>query len=113
MAGENKKREGTCLAPGNSSSRHCNITVPTSYTYGNSGAGILRTDYFGSVSASLSKEFRVTETSRLQFRAEAFNLPNSAYFGGPSTSIDTSTVGRITSTSNSPRQVQVALKYNF
>ena len=87
--------------------------VPASYTYGNSGRGILRTDYFGNVSVSLSKEFRVTETSRVQFRTEAFNLPNCAYFSGPSTSIDTSTVGRITSTSNTPRQVQFALKYNF
>ncbi|HYW48183.1 MAG TPA: carboxypeptidase regulatory-like domain-containing protein [Bryobacteraceae bacterium] len=89
------------------------FTIPANYTYGNSGPGILRTDYFGSVSASLSKEFRVTETSRVQFRAEAFNLPNCAYFSGPSTSIDTSTVGRVTSTSNTPRQVQLALKYNF
>ena len=89
------------------------FTVPANYTYGNSGPGILRTDYFGNVSASLSKEFRVTETSRVQFRAEAFNLPNSAYFGGPATSIDTSTVGRITGTSNSPRQIQFALKFNF
>jgi len=89
------------------------FTIPANYTYGNSGAGILRTDYLGSVAASLSKQFRITEASRLEFRAEAFNLPNAAYFSGPSTSIDTSTVGRITSTSNSPRQVQLALKYNF
>lgn len=89
------------------------FTIPPSYTYGNSGPGILRTDYFGNVSACLCKEFRVTETSRVQFRAEAFNLPNCAYFSGPSTSNDTSTVGRITSTSNSPRQIQFALKHNF
>jgi hypothetical protein len=89
------------------------FTIPANFTYGNSGPGILRTDYLGSVSASLSKQFRVTETSRAEFRAEAFNLPNSAYFSGPSTSIDTSTVGRVTGTSDSPRQIQFALKYNF
>lgn len=89
------------------------FTIPANYTYGNSGPGILRTDYLGNVSVSLSKEFRLTETARVQFRGEAFNLPNSAYFSGPSTSIDTSTVGRITGTSNTPRQVQFALKINF
>jgi len=62
---------------------------------------------------SLSKQFAITESSKLQFRAEAFNLPNNAYFNGPSTSIDNATVGRVTGTSNSPRQLQFALKYNF
>jgi hypothetical protein len=89
------------------------FTAPANFTYGNSGAGILRSDYLGSVSISLSKQFAITENSRLQFRAEAFNLPNAAYFNGPSTAIDSATVGRVTSTSNSPRQMQIALKYNF
>jgi hypothetical protein len=89
------------------------FTVPANFTYGNSGPGILRGDYLGSVSASLSKRFRITENSRLEFRAEAFNLPNNAYFNGPSSAIDSATVGRVTSTSNSPRQLQLALKYNF
>jgi hypothetical protein len=89
------------------------FTVPANYTYGNSGAGILRSDYLGNVSASLSKQFRLAERARLDLRAEAFNLPNAAYFNGPATSIDSSTVGRVTSTSNSPRQMQLAVKVNF
>jgi hypothetical protein len=93
--------DNTCFSP------------PANFTYGNSGAGILRSDYLGSVTASLSKQFRLTETARLDFRAEAFNLPNCAYFNGPSTSIDSATVGRVTSTSNSPRQIQLALKVSF
>lgn len=89
------------------------FTVPANFAYGNSGPGILRSDYLGSVSASLSKRFRITENSRLEFRAEAFNLPNTAYFNAPSATVDSATVGRVTSTSNSPRQLQFALKYNF
>jgi hypothetical protein len=89
------------------------FTIPDNFTYGNSGAGILRSDYLGSVTASLAKQFRLAENARLDFRAEAFNLPNNVYFNGPSTSIDSSTVGRVTSTSNSPRQVQLAIKLNF
>jgi hypothetical protein len=64
---------------------------------------------------SLFKEFNVTEGSKLQFRFEAFNVPNSAYFSAPSnTNIDSSASGgQITTTSNSPRQLQFALKYVF
>jgi len=87
--------------------------VPANFTYGNSGAGILRSDYLGKVDASLAKQFRLAERARLDFRAEAFNLPNNAYFNGPSSSIDSSTVGRVTSTSNGPRQMQLAMKVSF
>jgi hypothetical protein len=88
------------------------FTVPANFTYGNSGPSILRGDYRINVSTSLSKRFAITERSRLEFRAEAFNLPNTAYFGNPSTNIDTATVGRVTS-ANTPRQVQFGLKLNF
>src|SRR5215510_11005472 len=56
----------------------------------------------------------VTEGSRLQFRAEAFNVTNAASFNAPNAQIDTLTVvGRVTSTASLPRQIQFALKYNF
>ena len=89
------------------------FSVPANYTYGNSGPGILRADYVGNVTMLLAKQFRLREHSILQFRAEAFNLPNAVYFAGPSTSIDTATVGRITGTANSARQIQLGLKLSF
>jgi hypothetical protein len=89
------------------------FTVPAQYTFGNSGRGILRSDSQGSVNLSLFKEFAVTEGSRLQFRAEAFNVPNSVYFNPPNTQIDTASGGKVTSTSNDARQLQFALKYIF
>jgi hypothetical protein len=89
------------------------FVVPTSLTYGNSGGNILRSDIQGTVNISLFKQFEVTENSKLQFRVEAFNLPNSAYFNAPNTQIDTAAGGRVTSTSNDPRQIQFALKYIF
>jgi hypothetical protein len=89
------------------------FTVPSQYTFGNSGRGILRSDYQGVVNVSLFKQFSVTEGSKVQFRAEAFNLPNTAYFSAPNTRIDTSTGGKVTTTSNDARQLQFALKYIF
>ena len=89
------------------------FVVPPNCTYGNSGGSILRRDYAGDVAFSIFKQFAVTEKSKLQFRAEAFNLTNSAYFSAPNSNVDVAAGGRITSTSNTPRQLQFALKYSF
>jgi Carboxypeptidase regulatory-like domain len=89
------------------------FVLPAQFTYGNSGANILREDRFKSLDFSLFKQFRVTEGSLLQFRAEIFNLTNTPSFGPPGTAIDTGAAGRVTSTLSQPRQIQFALKYNF
>jgi len=89
------------------------FTVPANFTYGNSGGGILREDRFKSMDFSVFKQFPITEGSRIQFRAEFFNLTNTASFLGPNTNIDVAAGGRVTATANTPRQIQFALKYNF
>jgi hypothetical protein len=90
------------------------FAVPAAYSFGDSGTDVCRGGGFQEVDMSLFKDFRITEGSRLQFRAEAFNLPNSAFFNIPSTTtIDTSNGGQVTSTSNQNRQLQFALKYVF
>ena len=67
---------------------------------------------------SLFKQFRVTERTHLEFRAEFFNLTNHPNFALPSYTNykNTSTFGKIVATSdspNDPRQVQFALKFYF
>ena len=89
------------------------FALPANFTYGNSGGAILRRDYLGTVDFSLFKHFALTERSRLEFRAEVFNSPNAAYFNAPNNNVDVAAGGRVTSTSNVPRQIQFALKYNF
>jgi hypothetical protein len=59
---------------------------------------------------SLGKTFPMSERFRLDFRAEAFNLFNRTVFGSPSTNLNSNSFGLITSQSNSPRQIQLALK---
>jgi hypothetical protein len=83
------------------------------FSYGNSGLRILSPDVLRTVDFSLFKQFRISERSRLQFRWEAFNLPNTPSFAAPNATLDTSTVGRVTSTATAPRQMQVALKLTF
>jgi hypothetical protein len=81
--------------------------------YGNSGLRILSPDIIRTIDFSLFKQFQISERSRLQFRWEAFNMPNTTSFAAPNSTLDTSTVGRVTSTATAPRQMQVALKLTF
>jgi hypothetical protein len=88
------------------------FALPAQFTYGNSGGGILREDSYKTLDFSLFKQFRIG-SHRLQFRAEAFNVTNTASFNAPNTAIDTAAGGRVTSTASTPRQMQFALKYEF
>ena len=89
------------------------FVAASNFTYGNSGLRILSPDILRTVDFSLFKQFTITERSKVQFRFEAFNLPNTPSFAAPNSTIDTSTVGRITSTATGPRQMQLALKFTF
>jgi hypothetical protein len=89
------------------------FVVPANFTYGNSGADILREDRFKGLDLSLFKQFQFNERMRLQFRAEAFNLTNTPSFSAPGTNIDTASGGLVTSTISAPRNIQFGLKLNF
>jgi outer membrane receptor protein involved in Fe transport len=77
------------------------------------------------VDVSLVKSFELGKGRRLQFRAEAFNLPNHPNFAVPSgrtaftgvaadgSPIIAPTWGRITSTVTTSRQIQLGLKLSF
>ena len=75
----------------------------------------------GNQDVSVFKFFPITETKNVEFRMEMFNAPNHVLltFGGQlawnngSNPTPASTFGTITSTSNSMRQIQLALKFNF
>jgi len=62
---------------------------------------------------SLFKVFTVTERLKLQFRSEFFNIFNHTQFAIPNTTFGNGNFGKITSTINSSRQVQFALKLVF
>lgn len=65
------------------------------------------------VTLGVYKNFRLFESHRLQFRAEAFNALNRPNFNNPGTNPDTpGSYGRITSAADG-RIIQLALKYRF
>jgi hypothetical protein len=62
---------------------------------------------------SLGKTFAFTERYRLDFRAEAFNLFNRVVFSAPTgtaLNLNSTSFGAVTAQSNTPRQMQLALK---
>ena len=85
------------------------FVLPAQFTYGDSGANILREDSYKNIDFSLFKRFG----NRIEFRAECFNLTNTPSFSAPATAIDTAAAGRVTSTFSTPRQVQLGLKFSF
>ena len=82
-------------------------------THGNMGRNALTTPGCFSWDFSLHKDFNFTEQHRIQFRFEAFNLPNHPMWGNPDTGVTSASFGSITGTRANMRQLQLALKYVF
>ncbi|SRR6266404_8222809 len=99
---------------------------------GNVGRNVLRGPRQSNVDFSVIKRLPISESKNIEMRAEFFNLFNHVNFANPignfnavpSSSIDSNTgqiinsrnlgdFGRINSTSNNPRLIQLALKLNF
>jgi hypothetical protein len=92
------------------------------FTFGNLGRTLpdVRSPSVNNLDASLFKNFRVRESTTLQFRAEAFNATNHPTWGDPSAAdrgigvnvINPGSFGVIT-TKTGNRQVQLALRLLF
>jgi hypothetical protein len=107
------------------------IAGATGTDFGNVGRNVLRGPGQNNVDFSIIKRFRIDESKTIEIRAEFFNLLNQVNLANPISnfnavlssggSIDPNTgeiispgdFGRITATSNNPRLIQFALKYNF
>jgi len=63
--------------------------------------------------AGLQKRFAFTETSNIEFRADAFNIFNRAGRGDPITDVTSPLFGRITGPAYGPRSLQLELRVNF
>ena len=77
------------------------------------GRNSLRSDWHRDLDVSLFREFSFTESKRLEFRAEAFNVTNTPVFAMPDNNITDSNFGVVSSTANTERQLQLALKFYF
>ena len=94
---------------------HPNFVRPDDFTLGNAprAMGNLRSPWQFSTNLSIGKQFRIREEMFAEFRIEAQNALNHPVFQAPNTQVDDSEFGKITGTSIGPRQVQLAIKFNF
>lgn len=98
------------------------LLVGPGYGFGDAPIGGMRSMRWINLDVVLAKEIVLTESKKLQFRAEAFNVFNHMVLGVPGNSISPSysngaisygTAGVVSSISNIPRQLQLALKFMF
>jgi hypothetical protein len=90
------------------------FTVPSLYTFGNSGRDIITSPGLSTSDASLIKDVPIRERMRIQFRAEAFNIMNKPQFWPPNNALGPSSFGKISATRlGTNRQLQLALKLLF
>ncbi len=94
------------------------FVLPTAGTYGNAGRSILTGPGLADLDVSLFKTVALAERTRLQFRAEFFNVLNHANFGTPNAVVFSSgaispTAGLITATATTSRQIQFGAKLVF
>ena len=83
-------------------------------TAGNTGRNTLHGPPMRRLDLSLFKNVDLTASTRLQLRAEVFNLTNTPSFSNPNANFGTAGFGSITSTGNNiPRQMQFAVKVLF
>jgi hypothetical protein len=85
------------------------------FTFGNAPRTFGRGPALATTDASLLKDFRIVESSTLQFRAEALNVFNHANLANPNTQFGNGNFGQITAlqTGNQSRILQLALHLAF
>jgi hypothetical protein len=101
----------------------CAFSLPEPGTLGNLGRNTIISPSVVSMDLSLQKEFRLTASKQLQFRAEVFNLANHSnlnrVINGPVTVFTgfparvNATAAIIQSTVTTARQIQFALRFSF
>ncbi len=89
------------------------FALPAQFTYGNLGRNTLRGDRLVQLDMSLIKGFKITESKSFEFRAQVFNLTNTASFASPSGNENLATGGQVTATRNQPRLYEFGLKFSF
>ena len=74
------------------------FSTPSAFTFGNAGRNILRGPGLGSCDFSVLRDFRMSESAKLQFRTEIFNIFNRANFDIPQNIVNASSFGQIFNT---------------
>ena len=100
------------------------FSTPQPFTFGNAGRNTLRGPGLGSWDFSVLRNFRLRESTSLEFRAEMFNILNRANFDIPQRNLSSASFGQIFNTlqpvaglasggPGEPRELQLALRLKW
>jgi hypothetical protein len=87
--------------------------VTAAQRVGNAGRNILRTDGINRVDFGILKNTRITESQRIQIRADFFNVSNTRDFGVPEGRINNANFLNQWGTNGGNRRIIVGLRYVF
>jgi len=73
----------------------------------------IRVDGTNNLNFTVTKDFSFWEKVKLQYRADSFNVCNHALFAGANVTPTNAAFGTISSTTNTPRLIQMALRLTF
>jgi hypothetical protein len=86
-------------------SNACRYFDPSSFAHvtdpgvlGSAGRNIIRGPGFLNLDMNLNRDFRITERLHFQFEANAFGVTNTPHFNNPTSDINSSNFGKVTST---------------
>ena len=99
------------LNPGSTTAGTCDI--PLANRYGLAGRNILRSDGIGNIDLSILKTTNITESHRIQFRADFLNMTNTRNFGIPEARVSAAAFGDQSTTNGGSRFIYLSLKYLF
>jgi hypothetical protein len=95
------------------------FAMPAAGTFGNLGRNTIFGPGLAQIDFSVLKDTPITESTKLQFRAEIFNLANHPNFAQPNTTFGSPSFGEIFNTigrtlgMGTSRQIQLALRFSF
>ncbi|HXQ70377.1 MAG TPA: carboxypeptidase-like regulatory domain-containing protein [Pyrinomonadaceae bacterium] len=89
------------------------FATPAAFTFGNVGRNTVYGPGRQTLDLALQREFTMTETIKLQVRAEAFNALNHSNLGTPNRFVNTPQFGTITEAATPGREIQFGLRVSF
>lgn len=89
------------------------FTTPAAFTFGNVGRNTVYGPGRQTLDLALQREFAMTESVKVQVRAEAFNALNHSNLGTPNRFVNTPQFGTITEAATPGREIQLGVRVSF
>jgi carboxypeptidase family protein len=89
------------------------FATPAAFTFGNVGRNTVYGPSRQTLDIALQREFAMTESVKLQVRAEAFNALNHTNLGTPNRFVNTPQFGTITEAASPGREIQLGVRLSF